>query len=161
MSITHPKAAYRVNDSPTVPGGIWIVPEFTCEMPFGTGYFQREMSDCLRAALATITQIPYERIPATGRRPIKDELSRFAMEFCFTLSYVDSLAKGPSDTLWLALSDRAACIEGDIHTYVALGSEIVFDPWDFRRPGGEFAVPDYNLQLRPTHGFVLRPEGSI
>jgi hypothetical protein len=142
-------------------GEIWLLHHFTCDLVGGvSGYFQRTPDDCFKAAVATVSQVPYDAL-GTSAEPARlpDAVFEFAAEQGLEAERIDSLAGGPHDELWLAFSDRCAAIGGDHHVYVARGEEIIFDPWDFRLPDGSLAVPSVPWDLRPTHGYrFIQPD---
>lgn len=162
MSLAHPAVAYRVDEDGHVPGGIWVLPELTCELPgIGVGYFQRSMYDCVRAAVATVTQIPYEgaAIPdgAEVGRGVPAGLLPFLGEHCLGFSYHPTLSDVPADVLAVALTPPLPEAGGDCHTYVTRGPEIVFDPWAFVRTDGSPAVPG-GASLPPAYAYSFTPE---
>lgn len=52
----------------TIDGIPAVLPELTTPLPDGrVGYFQRNQHDCLRAAVATATQVPYDEVNGNAK----------------------------------------------------------------------------------------------
>jgi hypothetical protein len=117
-----------------------LLPKLSCELPNGaTGYYQRQHDDCLRAALATVLQVPYEEVPdfrGDGPGTHADELAceeaqwEWARSLGLRLRIANRPPKGV-DT-FLAVSPAG---EDRFRHVLAVVAGHVFDP------GGGFILP--------------------
>lgn len=159
MSIEHPALAYSMGPG-SVEGGIWIVPELTCDLGDGlVGYYQRTTTDCFRAAVATATQIPYERVAIPDLALAELDLYPFAGEHCLEVQHYGDLSLAPDDVLLVALTPPLPEVDGDFHCAVTRGSEVIFEPWNFHYTDGRRVAPD-GPSLPYNHGYSLLPEGT-
>jgi len=144
--------AYSLKDD-----GIVVLPELTADLGNGlTGYYQQEPNaGCLRAALATALQEPYEDIHlASDRWP--EALFVFAFGRGMEAER-RHLVDGPPELLWVIATPPLPEVGGDRHVLVGKGSEVCFDTWGWRRADGS-PYPDNPPRIEPDHGYVLRKE---
>jgi hypothetical protein len=160
MSLQQPASAWQLED-----GSVVVAPELTVDLPGGlTGHYQRDFYDCLRASVATCLGWSYEETDVPDQREGESEsgpLLAFAARHRLRVS-AHSPDEAP-DHPWVAFSPRfpAWPLPGPdlVHIFVAKGSEVFFDPWNFRRPDGS-PYPDQSV-TEIAYGFSLHPEKGL
>lgn len=129
----HPALAYRIDET----GEVVVLPKLTTELPGGfTGYYQRTFDDCLRCAVATCLQVPYEELDISEQSPretVQGPLLRFCKENRLELRGVDR--DDPPNGPYLAIS-HPLMPDPIVHTFCRMGSDVFFNPWNFRRLDG-------------------------
>lgn len=134
MSLAQPAAAWRDDD-----GQIFVLPELTTKLEDGrTAYYQRDMFDCVRACVATLTQIPYEDVPEMPY--FEDVLPTWATGHGFDLGYHHCNQHEMPDMLLMAASQPSSeeYSKGVTfgHVVVARGPKVIFNPNGFCSPDG-------------------------
>lgn len=126
-----------------------------------TGYYQRNFNDCLRAAVATATQIPYDEVLDTEPRDGnggQGAVVRGHQELCEWAAdrglRVEVLVDPPIDNeqRWVGITPRGE--DGYRHTIVIRYGGIYFDPASgFETPDGtEIATTreiEYGIAFHP------------
>lgn len=139
VDISQPALAYLLEGDGELEPGVCLLQSLTVDLPGGlVGYYQRNFDDCLRAATATVTQIPYEdvvEIPAAAVEHTDHTLGGFALARGLEMDGV--CRSDPPETHWLAISEPiVAGAEGFTHCFAYRGTELLFDPFGFVRPDG-------------------------
>ena len=112
------------------------------------GYFQRTQMGCLRAAVATVLQLPYRKVPEL---PDVAATARWGRQMGLAVDLHNHPASWKRR--WVALSPPYE--GGARHTLVMAYDRLYFDPasgWEFE--GGRHAPPvaqlEYGLTLEPS-----------
>lgn len=112
------------------------------EVTYGTGYFQSTTDDCVRAAVATLLQIPYEEVPAlSGGGDQEEEVRDFGRSADYEPEPViaDPSAppeiRAPDAGFWIGTVSGHRSEEA--HAVVLYGLKVAFDPaWAMQRVNG-------------------------
>lgn len=148
---------HRISSAPIhmeVDGIPAVLPVLSVELPDGrTGYYQRSPDECLKAAVAVATQVPYDELPDIGSLR---ELYAWADQEGFVVQMHFPPDLPVTEPQWIGVSPKLPGSQAR-HTIVAAYRAQYFDPaagWVF--PGGASAPPIRDLD----HAITLTRTGS-